>query len=308
MDRDAAIGLDHFGADVAQQLIKRGVGFGAGTDEFDFAAGERGGDGVGAGFDAVRHHGIFAATQALNAVDDDLGRAKPRDLGAHRDQEAAEVFSLRFARRVLEDRAPLRQRRGGEQIFGGADRSARHGEGRAFEALAGTGDDIAVFEIDAGAHRLETLDVKIDRAGADGAAAGQRNLRFAMTREQRPQHLEAGAHFADDIVGRQRGFDLGDMQAHRVALPQRGAASDVHADAELHQQIAHPADVGEARHVAQRHRLVGQQRRGHQFQRRILGAADGNFTLEAVAAPYPDSVHFPSRRPYRFAGRPCTFL
>ena len=50
--------------------------------------------------------------------------------------------------------------------------------------------------------------MQIDRPRADGAAAGQRDLGLAMPRQQRPQHLEAGAHLAHHVVGGEGGSDL----------------------------------------------------------------------------------------------------
>ncbi len=238
--------------------------------------------------------------QAIDAVDHDLRRAQPRDLGPQRLEEAAEIDDLRLARRVLEDRAAPGQRRRHHHRLGRADRGARHGEGRADKAAAGIGDDVAVFEIDAGAQRFEALDMEIDRARADGAAAGQRNLGRTVARQERTGHLEARAHLAHDVVRRERGFDGRGVQADRVAAAQAIATPDVEVHAELHHQVGHGIHIGQARHVADRHRLVGQDRRRHELERRILGAADRNFTLEAVAAPDAYPVHCPSgsgRRP-----------
>src|SRR3546814_6548950 len=62
-------------------------------------------------------------------------------------------------------------------------------------------------------------------------------------------------------------------------------------DAELTQQIGHGRDVGEMRQIGETQRLVGEQRRRHQRQRRILCAADHDFAVERRAAADPDLVH-----------------
>jgi hypothetical protein len=54
-------------------------------------------------------------------------------------------------------------------------------------------------------------------------------------------------------------------------------------------------DIGQMRHIFQRQRVVGQKRRDHQRQRRVLGAGNGNDAIEAIAADNPDSIHAPSR-------------
>ena len=53
-----------------------------------------------------------------------------------------------------------------------------------FRRLA-LGDDVAVLDDDLGAHRLQALDVLVDRPRADRAAAGQRDARLAEARQQR---------------------------------------------------------------------------------------------------------------------------
>jgi hypothetical protein len=67
---------------------------------------------------------------------------------------------------------------------------------------AGARDDVAVLDMDRGAHRLQTLDVLVDRTRADRAAAGQRHPRFAEAREQRAEHEDRRAHRLDQLVGR----------------------------------------------------------------------------------------------------------
>ena len=59
--------------------------------QFDLAARDGGGDGIGAGFDTVGHHGMFGAVQRLDAFDRELRRAQAGDLRAHRDQAMAEI-------------------------------------------------------------------------------------------------------------------------------------------------------------------------------------------------------------------------
>ena len=62
-------------------------------------------------------------------------------------------------------------------------------------------------------------------------------------------------------------------------------------DAELVEQVAETVDVGQPRQVAQRQRLVGQQRAGQQGQRGILGAGNRILPLRRLAAADDDPVH-----------------
>jgi hypothetical protein len=133
--------------------------------------------------------------------------------------------------------------------------------------------------------------VQVDRAVADRAAAGQRHGRLARTGEQRAEHQDRGAHLADDVIGGDgRGQPAG-SRSHDPAEIVRAGAFDRSRGAELVEQMAEAVDIGEPRQVAQRQRLIGQQRAGHQRKRGILGAGNGDFSGQAVSAADEDTVH-----------------
>src|SRR5690606_20796600 len=69
----------------------------AGIFELDAPAGCGCGDPIGAGLDAVGHHRVDAAVQALNALDDNALAAVAFYLGAHRDQALREIDNLGLA-------------------------------------------------------------------------------------------------------------------------------------------------------------------------------------------------------------------
>jgi len=155
------------------------------------------------------------------------------------------------------------------------------------------GDDIAVLDQDLGAQFLERLEMQIDRPRADRATTGQGDARFAAARDQRTQHQHRGAHLAHQIVGCRgvgdtRGLEFehaADMAAARCVPVQR------HGNAELGQEMGHGGDVGEMGQVRQHQRFVGEQAGGHQRERRVLGATDGNRALERDAARDANTIH-----------------
>jgi hypothetical protein len=67
----------------------------------------------------------------------------------------------------------------------------------------------------------------------------------------------------------------------------------MHADlhAMLHHQLHQRCDIRQERQVGEGQRLVGQQARRHQGQRRVFRAADPDRTLERPAAAYAYLIH-----------------
>ena len=60
---------------------------------------------------------------------------------------------------------------------------------------------------------------------------------------------------------------------------------------EVVEQAAHVADVGQVGDVAEDDGLIGEQGGGHQRQRGVLGALDGELAFEAVAAVNLKTIH-----------------
>ena len=133
--------------------------------------------------------------------------------------------------------------------------------------------------------------MKIDRPIADGAAARQRHARFTGAGEQRAKHQDGGAHLAHDVIGRfGRGHAAG-AQRHDTAEILRPRAFDHGRDAKLVEQMAETVHIGEPRQVAQRHRLIRQQRAGEQRERGIFRAGNGKAAVQRVAAANINAVH-----------------
>src|SRR5436190_1478976 len=87
-----------------------------------------------------------------------------------------DIGDFRFHGGVFDHGDAVRQGGCHQQRMGGADGDLGEDDARADEAtLGGLGDDIALVDFDLGAQFLEAEEEQIDRAGADGAAAGQRD-------------------------------------------------------------------------------------------------------------------------------------
>ncbi len=217
---DAARRIAHFRAGPLEPFQKRGDGIAPCPHKFDIAARNGSGNGEGACFDAIRHHRMFGAVQHFHAFDGKPGGTQPLNPGAHRDQAMAEILDLRLARGVGDDGGAARQGGRHQCGFRRADRNGRKNDLRAMKAVFCPRQHIAVGKLDFGAHQGQGIEMQIDRPRPDGAAAGQGNLRLAMPGQQRRQHLKAGAHLADDVIGRKGGGDCGRLQPERIAFAQ----------------------------------------------------------------------------------------
>ncbi len=104
--------------------------------------------------------------------------------------------------------------------------------------------DVAGFDRNLGAHRLQTFDVLINRTRTDAATARQRYSRFAEAGQQRAQHQDRCAHGFHHFVRR---FQIGDgvaLQRHEMAVLGR-------LQSHLAQQLQYGRYIVQVRHVAQ---------------------------------------------------------
>ena len=211
----------------------------------------------------------------------------PRDLGAHGDQEIGQVDHLGLARGVLEHGLAVRQCGGHHEVFGARHRHGFQHQARTLQAVR-AGFDVAVLDMNIGAHRLQTRDVDVDRSRADRAAAGQGHIGMAEARQQRTQHENRRAHGFHELVGREIFLDRRcvDLDAHLFV--------DGHRDAHASEQFDHGGDILQVRHVRHRHRAVRQQAPGQNRQGGVLGSRNADLALERYAAVNLKFIHVPA--------------
>ena len=167
---------------------------------------------------------------------------RPSDARAALDEHLPEHGDVRLDRDVLEHRGALGEDRGHQQLGRGPDRDGLEPERGAaqFDVAA---DDVAVLDVECCAQRVQPLEVQVDRPRPPCASTGKRHAGGAEAREQRPEHVDARAHRAHEVVGR---FDRGDLR--RVDLA--GVAAELDAGAELLEHARHGPRVRKLRHVA----------------------------------------------------------
>ena len=159
---------------------------------------------------------------------------------------------------------------------------------RALQAV-GAGFNVTVFLSDLRAQTFQSLDVKIDRTRADGAAA--RQAKRAPVRSARPAApapaIEARICL-DQFVG---SFGTGQIAAADGGAMLRPSVAQFDFGAHGGQQLAGGFDVAHLRNIFQDDWLVGEQGSGHGRQSGILGAADANRAQQRIAAANDKFIH-----------------
>ena len=115
---------------------------------------------------------MLGAVQAFDALNADGVGAGAGNAGAHGDQAVGQVDDFRFAGSVFNDGFAGGETGGQHQVFRAGDSDHVGTDAGALEAVC-LGVYITLLDGHFGAHGLQSLDVLIDRTGADGAAAGQ---------------------------------------------------------------------------------------------------------------------------------------
>ena len=217
-DADGVVILRDVRADLAQ-LCSDAVEM-LRDDVFDqHVAADCGGSGhIRARLDLVGDDGIAAAVQRLDAADlDDVG-ACAGDLRAHGVQEVREVDDVRLLGAVFDDRHAAAQNCRKQDVHRRADGDdIKIDMAAAQPALRGVGADIAAGLLDHGAHGLEALDVLVDGADAEVAAARHGDMGMAEAAKLCADEIIRRADTADKLDGRGRVAGTGAVDLERVA-------------------------------------------------------------------------------------------
>ena len=238
--------------------------------------------------DAVGHDLVLATVQALHTLDADAARAMAFDLRAHFDEHLGQVGNLGLLGGVFQHRLAFGQGRGHHEVFSAGDGDHVGGDARAFQARAAlrqAGQHVAMVHRDDRTHGLQTFDVLVDRARANGATTWQRHFGVAKTGQQRPQRQHRSAHGFHQLVRRFRVVQASGVQRDPTVFVVLGRHAHV-AD-----QLEHGRDVLQARHIGQRDGLGAQQSGAQLGQGRIFGTRHIERALQAVAAANFQFVH-----------------
>ena len=169
----------------------------------DRAARHCGGAEIGARFDAVGDDGKGRDLDPspVGAVDGQFRAADAVDGDAAAFEHFAQLHDFRFARGVGDDGFASGHSRRHDDVRRPRDRDLVEKDVRPFQPLGRFGPDVPGVDGDLRPHLFERFEVQVDRALADGAAAGQGDLAVAEARQQRPQNQDGSPHRLDDVVG-----------------------------------------------------------------------------------------------------------
>ena len=252
-----------------------------GDDVLDKHVAARGRDGrhIGARLDLVRNDGVAAAVQAADAANfDDVG-TRARDLRAHGVQEVRQIDDVRFLCGVLDNGRAVRQDCADHDVHGRADGDDVEIDTAARQAVCrGGGADEAILEVNGGTDGLEALDVLVDGARAEVAAAGQRHAGMAEAAELRADEIIGGADTAHQRVGGLRIAHICAAELQRI----RTQAADLCAHAV--QNLQQEPDIGDIRHIFDAAGAVYEQCCRKNRHGGVFCAADGYDAGQRMAA------------------------
>ena len=262
--RGAQLGGDGFhmlGDDVVQRHI---------------ALGDGRADHIAAGLDLIRDDRILAAVQFGHAVDLDHIGAGAAHIRAHHIQEVGQIDDMRFTGHIFEHRGAFGQHRRQHGVHRRADRDGIKEHMRTVQR-ARLDMDLAVLDRILRPQRGKRLEVLVDGARAQVAAARHRHLAGAEPPQQRAQEIIACAHLAGKFVGDLGADDVGGIDLVCTAADHADAGPQLAEDLEGRHHIT---DAGQ---VFDQAFIRGQNRGRQNGHGCVFRAADIHIALQRVA-------------------------
>ena len=128
-----------------------------------------------------------------------------------------------------------------------------------------------MLEDDLGAERLESLQMKVDGTGADGASSRQRNPGLAEPRQERPEYEHRSPHRFDQVIGGLMAAETRVIDAHHISVAfDAGTKAFQHLDGGI--------DVPQKRHILYLVGSGGEYGGDEDGKGRVLRAADRDVT------------------------------
>ena len=206
--------MSNCAADLAEDVEEgHHLGLARAADE-DVAVGRERGGGPARGLVAVEQRAVRVALEPLDALDADDAVGVDRDDRTHLLQDVDEIHDLGLDGGVLELGDALGAHGGEQHLLGRSDARVRQLDLGALEAVRGRHADAARQLLDDGAELAQHVEVEVDRAVADAAAAEVGDEGLAETVQQRAaeQDRDAARAGVRVDVGEVRALDVGRVE------------------------------------------------------------------------------------------------
>ena len=142
------------------------------------------------------------------------------------------------------------------------------------------GVDKAALHHHLGAQGGKALDVLVDGADAEVAAAGHGHFSLAEAAQQRADEIIGGADLAGQVIAGAGGTDVAAIDLHRVAVDGADGSAQLLQDLQAQRHIGDLGDVFDPAGA------VHQQGGGDNGNGGVFSAADLNFTKQGFSALY----------------------
>ena len=240
------------------------------------APGDGGSHHVAAGLDLVRDDGIGAAVHALLAADTDHVGTRAAHIGTHHVQKVGQVHDVGLLGHVLQHGLALGQHGAEHGVHGGAHRHIVKEHMRTLQGAAAHLDHAVLHRI-ACAQGTEGLQVLVNGAGTQVAAAGHGDLAGAEPAQQSAQEIVACPHLTGQIVRHLGAVDVGGVDLVGIFI------EHPHLSAQGGEDLQRDGHIADGGHVLD-HAFIGCQDSGGQNgYHRVLRTADGHFALKGFA-------------------------
>ena len=241
------------------------------------AAGGRCSHHVAAGLDLVGDDAVGAAVHLLDAAHlDDIGACAAHISAAHI-QEVGQIDHMGLLGTVFQNGLTLGHD-SGEHTVHGSTHAHLIKEDMSAVQLVGVDGDHAVVHTVLCAQSAEHLQVLVDGAGAEVAAAGHGHLGLAEAGQQCAEEIVAGTHLAGQVVGDVGAGQMGGVDLVGVLVQHPDLCAQHAEDLEAHRHIA------DVRQVLDDADVRCQNGSGQDAHSRIFRAGDDDFAVQGLTA------------------------
>ena len=231
------------------------------------------------------------AAEAVDAFDAHHAVGIDGDDRAHLLQQRDEIHDLRLDGRSPQFGHAFGAHCGQQHLLGGSDGGVGQFDLCSLQAAVCLEHDAAGGLVDLGSELAEHIEVEVDGAVADMAAAevGDEGLTEAVQQRAAEEDRDAGRSGMGVDVDDGSRSHIGRVEVEfAVGLISVGAGGD--ADSVEFEETGDDLDVADLRHAAQHGRGLTEQRCHHRLGHQILGAADSDGAVQRISPTYFEHV------------------